>query len=223
MHPNRVTNLERTGRVGPFALGEDAEPPARLSESHPDSAPMSMSEETDPNVDETTTDAATPDETNGESAAESKGMPKRLRGLRDAQDPLIPSAVARATPTRIGTALEHAKMCARIASDNKAKDVLLLDLREVTSLVDFFVIASTSSRRQASSLGYELDAEMKKVNEEKLGIEGADEGRWTLVDYGDFVVHIFSEEARAYYSLDELWGDAPRIEWREEGRKGGSE
>ena len=104
-------------------------------------------------------------------------------------------------------------MCARIASDNRAKNVLVLDLRGQTSLVDYFVIASAASRRQAAATGFEIDAEMKKIDEYKLGIEGAEEGRWTLIDYGDFVVHLFSEEARAYYGLEDVWGDAPRIEW----------
>jgi len=163
---------------------------------------------------ESTLESTTPESPDADAAAVAKGLPKRLRGTRDAQDPLIPAAVARAVPDRVATALEHAKICARIASDNKAKDVLLLDLREITSLVDFFVIASASSRRQAVSMGYEIDAEMKKLDEYKLGIEGAEEGRWTLVDYGDFVVHLFSDEARAYYSLEDVWGDAPRIDWR---------
>ena len=153
-----------------------------------------------------------------EAGPSSDGLPKRLRGTREAQDPVPPSAVARAVPGRIDAALEHAKICARIAEDNRAKDILLLDLRGATPLVDFFVIASASSRRQASSIGYEIDADMKKLGEHKLGIEGAEEGRWTLIDYGDFVVHLFSDEARAYYSLEDIWGDAPRIDWRDPAR-----
>ena len=54
---------------------------------------------------------------------------------------------------------------------------------------------------------------MKKLGEPKLGIEGSEEGRWTLIDYGDFVVHIFSAEARSYYALEEIWGDAPKLDW----------
>ncbi len=146
------------------------------------------------------------------------GLPKRLRGTRIAQDVVPASAVARTHPERIDAALDHAKICARIAEDNRAKDILVLDLRGATPLVDFFVIASASSRRQASSIGYEIDADMKKLGEHKIGIEGAEEGRWTLIDYGDFVVHIFSDEARAYYSLEDIWGDAPRVEWRDPSR-----
>ena len=61
----------------------------------------------------------------------------------------------------------------------------------------------------------EIDHEMKKIGEAKLGMEGFEDGRWTLIDYGDFVVHIFTAEDRAYYALEEIWGDSPRIEWRE--------
>ncbi len=53
---------------------------------------------------------------------------------------------------------------------------------------------------------------MKRIGEFKIGIEASEEGRWTLIDYGDFVVHVFSEEARDYYALDDVWGDAPRLE-----------
>ncbi len=56
---------------------------------------------------------------------------------------------------------------------------------------------------------------MKKRGEAKLGIEGSEEGRWTLIDYGDFVVHVFSPEDRAYYALEDIWGDAPHLEWQE--------
>jgi ribosome-associated protein len=151
-------------------------------------------------------------------ATESRGLPKRLRGTREAQDEIPPSAVARSAPDRLAAALEHARIAARIADDNRARQILLLDLRAVTPLVDYFVIASASSRRQAGAIAIEIDMEMKRRGERKLGIEGSEEGRWTLIDYGDFVVHIFSEEARSYYALEEIWGDAPSLDWREPGR-----
>jgi ribosome-associated protein len=112
-------------------------------------------------------------------------------------------------------ALERARICARIADDNRGKDILLLDLRETTPLVDFFVIITAGSRRQSHAIASEIDHEMKKLGEAKLGIEGSEEGRWTLIDYGDFVVHIFSPDDRAYYSLEEIWGDAPQLDWQE--------
>ncbi|MDB5349620.1 MAG: iojap-like ribosome-associated protein [Planctomycetota bacterium] len=151
------------------------------------------------------------------------GLPKRLDGRHEVQDAVPTNAVARTFPGRMEVALDHARICARIAEDNRAKDILVLDLRGATPLIDFFVIASASSRRQASSLAFEIDAEMKKLGEHKLGIEGAEEGRWTLIDYGDFIVHLFSDEARTYYGLEDIWGDAPKIEWQDPARmKGGS-
>ena len=134
------------------------------------------------------------------------------------QDDVAHTAAGRATPDRVARALDQAKLAARIADDNRAKDILLLDLRQATPLIDFFVIASANSRRQAYAIASEIDQEMKKLGEAKLGMEGAEEGRWILVDYGDFVVHIFSEDARTYYSLEEIWGDAVRVDWRDPAR-----
>jgi len=61
---------------------------------------------------------------------------------------------------------------------------------------------------------------MKRIREYKLGLEGSEEGRWVLIDYGDFVVHILSDEARTYYALEEIWGDAPRLDWQDPSRPG---
>ena len=118
-------------------------------------------------------------------------------------------AVNRRTPDRVNLALDHARMAARIADENRGKDILLLDLRMTTPLVDFFVIVTAVSRRQSHAIAIEIDQEMKKLSEAKLGIEGSEEGRWALIDYGDFVVHIFSPDDRAYYALEDIWGDAP--------------
>ena len=170
----------------------------------------------------TTADPIDPSTESENAEPKSDGLPKRLRGMRIAQDDIPNTAVDRTNPGRLDVALEHAKICARIADDNRAKDILVLDLRGATPLIDFFVIASAASRRQAASIAYEIDADMKKVDEKKLGMEGAEEGRWTLIDYGDFVVHVFSEEARQYFDLEEIWGDAPRIDWRDPSRPQGS-
>ncbi len=86
-------------------------------------------------------------------------------------------------------------------------------MRKATPLVDFFVIATAAARRQSRAMASEIDHEMKQLGEHKLGMEGFEEGRWTLIDYGDFVVHIFSPEDRAFYAIEEIWGDAPRVEW----------
>lgn len=141
----------------------------------------------------------------------------RTRSVRAAQDEVPTTAVARREPARVNQALEHARLAARIADDNRARDIALLDLRQATPLLDFFVIATASSRRLSHAIASEIDAEMKKRGELKLGMEGSEEGRWILIDYGDFVVHIFSQEGRGYYALEEIWGDAPKLEWNTDG------
>ena len=154
------------------------------------------------------------------SITSDEATPRRRRKVQPLpQDDVAFSAVARNMPARVAKALEHAKLCARLADDNRGKDILLLDLRAATPLIDFFVIVSAHSRRQAYAISSEIDQELKKLGEVKLGIEGAEEGRWILTDYGDFVVHVFSEDARSYYALEEIWGDAPQVDWRDPSRK----
>jgi ribosome-associated protein len=146
--------------------------------------------------------------------SESKKSASRARQMRVAQDDVPHHATERREPRRAAVAMERAQVCARIADDNRAKDILLLDLRKSTPLVDFFVIATASSRRQSHAMASEIDQAMKKLGEAKLGLEGSEEGRWTLIDYGDFVVHIFSPEDRTYYALEDIWGDAPQLDWQ---------
>jgi ribosome-associated protein len=140
---------------------------------------------------------------------------RRRRADHDVQDDVPTTATARTSPERLTRALEHARVCARIADDNRGREILLLDLRQATPLVDYFVIATATSRRQSHAIASEIDQEMKRLGEHKLGIEGSEEGRWILIDYGDFVVHVFSAESRTYYALEEIWGDAPRIDWQD--------
>jgi ribosome-associated protein len=142
------------------------------------------------------------------------GELKRRASRHEIQDEVPPGATDRKAPSRQANALELARVAARIAAENRAKDVLLLDLRASTPLFDYFVIATASSRRLANTVISDVDAEMKKRHELKLGMEGSEEGRWVLIDYGDFVVHVFSDEARSYYALEDIWGDAPRIDWQ---------
>jgi ribosome-associated protein len=139
----------------------------------------------------------------------------RSRATHSTQDAVPHVATERRDPRRSGVALQRARICARIADDNRAKDIVLLDLRQGTPLVDFFVIVTAASRRQSHAIAIEVDHRMKKLGEAKIGIEGSEEGRWILIDYGDFVVHVFSPEYRTYYALEEIWGDAPRLDWQE--------
>ncbi len=145
-----------------------------------------------------------------ETSVRSKSI--RGRSIKTAQDDIPAQAIDRSDPERVNLALAHARIAARIADDNGARDIVLLDLRRATPLLDFFVIATANSRRLSHAIASEIDAEMKKLGEHKLGMEGLEEGRWILIDYGDFVVHVFSGESRSYYALEDLWGDPPQLE-----------
>jgi len=108
--------------------------------------------------------------------------------------------------------LQRALVAARTAEDNRAQNILILDLREVTDVFDYFVLANGASRRQLHAISDEIDrALQEQMGDQRLGIEGYDESRWILLDYGDVVVHLFDPETRAYYGLEDLWAAARRI------------
>ncbi|MDX1965052.1 MAG: ribosome silencing factor [Pirellulales bacterium] len=107
-----------------------------------------------------------------------------------------------------------ALLAAKIADDNRAREILILDLREVTSVFDFFVIASGSSIRQLHAIADDIEKGVAEtLGEKKLGIEGYSTGGWCLIDFGDVVVHLFDDASREYYGLEELWGNARRLEF----------
>ena len=110
-------------------------------------------------------------------------------------------------------ALEHACVCARLAADHKARDILVLDMRGQTPLYDFFVLITGTSRRQIHTRAEEIDAALHGLGDKRLSIEGYEASKWLVQDYGDIVVHLFSPETRDYYRLEELWEDAPRVDW----------
>ena len=102
---------------------------------------------------------------------------------------------------------------AQVAADNKALDVVVLDMRGITPLYDFAVLATGGSRRQIHTIAEEVDAALRDLGDNRLGIEGYESSHWVVQDYGDVVVHVFDSEARSYYNLDDLWADAPRLDW----------
>ena len=120
----------------------------------------------------------------------------------------------RSDPTRADISLEQAIQCARIGEENKAKDVVILDLRNITPIFDFFVIMTGASRRQLHTLAEETDAYLRDQGEIRKNIQGYQASRWIVQDYGDIIVHVFDAESREYYALEELWADAPHIEWK---------
>jgi ribosome-associated protein len=100
----------------------------------------------------------------------------------------------------------------RAAESKKAADIRVLDLREVTSFADFFVISSGSNARQIQAISDEIGSRLKEQDVLPRSVEGYDHAEWILADYGDFIVHIFSERARAYYDLERLWRQAKPVE-----------
>jgi len=109
-------------------------------------------------------------------------------------------------------ARELALAAARVAEETRGSDVRVLDLREITPVFDFFVIATGSSRRQMHAMADEIEAVLKKERQEvKRGAEGYEEGRWIVLDYGDVMVHLFDAEARDYWDIEHLWSDAKHV------------
>ena len=123
-------------------------------------------------------------------------------------------AAVRSVPTHdLPAALERACLSARVAADNKARDVLVLDMRGLTPLYDFFVLATGNSRRQVHTITEEVDAAMHEQGDVRLSVEGYTASKWVVQDYGDVVVHVFDPATREYFGIEELWADAPRVDW----------
>ncbi|MFA5073687.1 MAG: ribosome silencing factor [Nitrospirota bacterium] len=107
--------------------------------------------------------------------------------------------------------LETAQLCAEAADSKKAFDILILDLRGLTFIADYFVICSGTSTTQVGAISDWIGQHLAQAGIRTSHVEGASEATWVLMDYGDVVVHVFEEHARVYYSLEKLWGEAPRI------------
>jgi ribosome-associated protein len=105
----------------------------------------------------------------------------------------------------------HARRAAAICADNKANDVVLLDLHGVTDMTDYFIVASGTSDTHVRSVAQHVVESLRKDGVRVQSVEGLAQGRWVLLDYVDFVVHVFHPSLRAFYQLERLWGDAPAL------------
>ena len=103
------------------------------------------------------------------------------------------------------------KVSVKAVQDKKGEEILVLDLRGISSFTDYFLLMNGNSSRQNMALYEGIEEELKKTNVRPLSVEGKEHGEWILMDYGSFIVHVFSKQAREYYSLEKLWGDAPKI------------
>jgi ribosome-associated protein len=113
---------------------------------------------------------------------------------------------------RADPGLQRALVAARVAEENRGRDVVVLDMRELTPIFDYFVLASGTSRRQLHAMSEEIDHALEEgLGDRRMGIEGYGESRWILLDYGDVVIHLFEPETREFYALEQLWGLAKRV------------
>lgn len=101
---------------------------------------------------------------------------------------------------------------ARTAADHNGQDIAVLDMRGMTTEFDYFVLVTGNSRRQLHAISEEIDRILEvDLRDRRMGIEGYNESRWILLDYGSVVIHLFDAETREYYALEDLWADASRV------------
>ncbi len=108
-------------------------------------------------------------------------------------------------------ATKLARYLVDVASDKKASDIVLLNVRELTTIADYFVILSGASSRQVQALAEALVEAGSDEGRKPIGVEGLPAAQWVLVDFGDVIAHVFTPDEREYYKLERLWGDAPVV------------
>lgn len=113
------------------------------------------------------------------------------------------------------TISEIAQLAAKTADDKKAINTVILDIKELSLIADYFVICSGNSETQVQAIANEIKGKMNEENIDIKGMEGLRQARWILIDLGDVVVHVFHKEERNFYNIERLWGDAPRIDYKE--------
>jgi len=119
---------------------------------------------------------------------------------------------ARFNPGRIDMqSIDKTKLCLKIVMERKAVDPIMFEVGNLTSISDYFLIASGSSSRQVQAISRHLQKRMREEGFRTYGVEGELEGHWVLMDYGDVIVHLFYQPYREFYDLEGLWAEAPRI------------
>ena len=108
---------------------------------------------------------------------------------------------------------DSVKLAINCAADKKATNMVALDLRDIASFTEYFVIASGANQRQVQAIADEITEQLKKqLNARVVRMEGYNAAEWVLLDYGDFIVHIFEKNAREFYDLERLWRDAKKVD-----------
>jgi ribosome-associated protein len=123
--------------------------------------------------------------------------------------PQAATSATAAEKTQFSDLDQEVQLSVRCAADKKATDMVVLDLRQIASFAEYFVIGSGANQRQVQAISDEIEEQLKKqLSSRPVRIEGYSSAEWVLLDYGDFIVHIFNKEAREFYDLERLWRDA---------------
>ena len=117
------------------------------------------------------------------------------------------------------TPRQLALLAAEVCDEKKAKDIIVLDVRKITSISDYFIVCSTSNERQARAIAEDLRMRLKEMGKREMGVEGLEDARWVLQDFGDIVLHIFHESQREFYDIEGLWADAKQVRWKKPSKK----
>jgi ribosome-associated protein len=117
------------------------------------------------------------------------------------------------------TPRQLALLAAETCDEKKAKEIVVLDVRKITSISDYFIVCSTTNERQARAIAEEMRMKLKEMGRREMGVEGIDDARWVLQDFGDIVLHIFHESQREFYDIEGLWADAKQVRWKKASKK----
>ncbi|HEV2704284.1 MAG TPA: ribosome silencing factor [Pyrinomonadaceae bacterium] len=151
-----------------------------------------------------------------EAKTKRAGSAQRERAARDAEEAQVEQPTETAatvnSPAAEDEGLDERMLAAlHAASDRKALDLIALDLRAVASFTDFFLIASGTNQRQVQAIADAVVEQLKTLGSRALRVEGYNAAEWVLLDYGDFIFHIFEDKARRFYDLERLWREAARV------------
>ena len=155
-------------------------------------------------------DRPEPDET--EPVRDTMEAADAASGDSESASPLSPTPSRAIRPNGTELSKKLAAAAAEVALDNNGQDVVVLDVCAQSAEFDYFVLATGSSRRQLHAISEQIDDRLEKdLGDRRMGIEGYDESRWIVLDYGSVIVHLFDDETREYYDLESLWADGTEV------------